>query len=101
GIYQALEAVLGVFAIVAVSWLGSLAADLLINKPLGLSPDIVEFKRAHLYDINPVGTGSMLLATTAGMLSYLGLFGEVTATLSHFVSLGICFVTVPLIAWWT
>ncbi|MDO6749776.1 hypothetical protein, partial [Gilvimarinus sp. 1_MG-2023] len=48
-----------------------------------------------------VGTGSMLLATTAGMLSYLGLFGEVTATLSHFVSLGICFVTVPLIAWWT
>ncbi|MFK4751002.1 ATP-binding protein [Oceanobacter sp. wDCs-4] len=101
GIYQALEAVLGVFAIVAVSWLGSLAADLLINKPLGLSPDIVEFKRAHLYDINPVGTGSMLLATTGGVLSYLGMFGEVTATLSHFVSLGICFVMVPLIAWFT
>ncbi len=101
GIYQALEAVLGVFAIVAVSWLGSLSADLLINKPLGLSPDIVEFKRAHLYDINPVGTGSMLLATTAGVLSHLGVFGEATATLSHFVSLGICFIAVPLIAWFT
>ncbi|WP_417529444.1 purine-cytosine permease family protein, partial [Marinomonas shanghaiensis] len=63
GIYQALGAILGVFAIAAVSWLGSLSADLLINKPLGLSPNYVEFKRAHLYDINPVGTGSMLIAT--------------------------------------
>ncbi|MBM96511.1 MAG: hybrid sensor histidine kinase/response regulator [Oceanospirillaceae bacterium] len=100
-IYQVLEAVLGVFAIVAVSWLGSLAADLLINKPLGLSPDIVEFKRAHLYDINPVGTGSMLLASAMGVLSYLGIFGETLATLSHFVSLAVCFVAVPLIAWFT
>lgn len=101
GIYQALEAVLGIFAIVAVSWLGSLAADLLINKPLGLSPPVVEFKRGHLYDINPVGTGSMALATALGMLSYLGLFGEVARTLSHFVSLATCFVAVPMIAWIT
>ncbi|WP_221793700.1 hybrid sensor histidine kinase/response regulator [Oceanobacter mangrovi] len=101
GIYQALEAVLGVFAIVAVSWLGSLAADLLINKPLGLSPKVMEFKRSHLYDINPVGVGSMLLASTLGMLSYLGLFGDVLATLSHFVSLLTCFLAVPLIAWLT
>ncbi|KEA61784.1 Two-component hybrid sensor and regulator [Marinobacterium lacunae] len=101
GIYQALEAILGIFAIVAVSWLASLAADLLINKPLGLSPPYVEFKRAHLYDINPVGTGSMLLATTLGVLCYLGWFGEVVKTLSHFVSLVTCFIAVPLIAWLT
>ncbi|MBV1788144.1 response regulator [Marinobacterium sp. D7] len=101
GIYQALEAILGIFAIVAVSWLASLAADLLINKPLGLSPSYVEFKRAHLYDINPVGTGSMLLATVLGMLCYLGWFGEVAKTLSHFVSLLTCFIAVPLIAWVT
>lgn len=98
GIYQALEAILGVFAIVAVSWLGSLAADLLINKPLGLSPSFVEFKRAHLYDINPVGVGSMILASSMGLLCYLGAFGEVTAQLSHFVSLAVCFVSVPAIA---
>ncbi|MDH4395258.1 MAG: ATP-binding protein [Limnobacter sp.] len=98
GIYQALEAILGVFAIVAVSWLGSLAADLLINKPLGLSPSFVEFKRAHLYDINPVGVGSMILASSMGLLCYLGVFGEVTAQLSHFVSLAVCFVSVPAIA---
>jgi len=101
GIYRALEGVLGVFAIIAVSWLASLSADLLINKPLGLSPSYIEFKRAHLYDINPVGVGSMLLASTAGIICYLGLFGELLKNLAHFVSLGCCFVLVPLIAWAT
>ena len=37
----------------------ALAADLAVNKPLGLSPPGIEFKRAHLYDINPVGVGAM------------------------------------------
>jgi len=101
GIHDALEAILGIFAIVAVSWLGSLSADLIINKPLGLSPSFVEFKRGHLYDINPVGTGSMVLATTVGILSYLGVFGDLLRTLSHFVSLGVCFIAVPSIAWVT
>ncbi len=101
GIHKVLEAILGIFAIVAVSWLGSLSADLLINKPLGLSPKGLEFKRGHLYDINPVGTGSMVLATIIGMLSYLGVFGELSANLSHFVSLLVCFVSVPLIAYLT
>jgi signal transduction histidine kinase/CheY-like chemotaxis protein/purine-cytosine permease-like protein len=101
GIHKALEAILGVFAIVAVSWLGSLSADLLINKPLGLSPSFVEFKRGHLYDINPVGVGSMVIATTLGMMSYLGVFGELARNLSHFVSLFVCFIAVPAIAWMT
>jgi signal transduction histidine kinase/CheY-like chemotaxis protein/purine-cytosine permease-like protein len=101
GIHEVLEGVLGIFAIVAVSWLASLSADLLINKPLGLSPSFIEFKRGHLYDINPVGTGSMVLATVAGMLSYLGVFGELTRNLSHFVSLLVCFIAVPGIAWAT
>lgn len=101
GIYQALEAILGVFAIVSVSWLGSLSADLMINKPLGLSPRHVEFKRSHLYDVNPVGVGSMAFAVLVGLLAYLGLFGEVARTLSHFISLGVCFVMVPLLGWIT
>ncbi|MDF2181055.1 ATP-binding protein [Neptuniibacter sp. CAU 1671] len=101
GIYQVLEAILSVFAIVAVSWLASLSADLMINKPLGLSPSYVEFKRGHLFDINPVGTGSMILATVLGMVCYLGMFGEVAKNLCHFVSLATCFIAVPLIAWIT
>jgi len=98
GMHRALEAVLGVFAIVTVSWLGCLSADLMINKPLGLSPSYLEFKRAHLYDINPVGAGSMLLAVVAGFICYLGVFGEAASALAHFISLGVCFVSVPAIA---
>lgn len=98
GMYRALEAILGLFSIVTLSWLGSLSADLLINKPLGLSPSYVEFKRAHLYDINPVGTGSVLLASILGIACYLGVFGDTAKHLAHFISLGICFVAVPTLA---
>jgi signal transduction histidine kinase/DNA-binding response OmpR family regulator/purine-cytosine permease-like protein len=98
GIYQAIEAILSMFAIVAVSWLGCLSADLMINKPLGLSPSYVEFKRAHLYDINPVGVVSLILASTLGIASYLGAFGETLSHLGHFVSLACCFMLVPFMA---
>jgi len=81
GVYRALEETLGFYGIIAVAWIGALVADLVINKPLGLSPSYVEFKRAHLYDINPVGVGSMCLATAIGMITYLGTFGEVAAIL--------------------
>jgi hypothetical protein len=101
GIYRALESILGMFAIVAVSWLGSLSADLMINKSLGLSPPIVEFKRAHLYDVNPVGVGSMLVSSTVGMVCYMQVLGLEAQALAHFITLAITFVMVPLIAWVT
>ncbi len=101
GIYRALENVLGMFAIVAISWLGTLSADLLINKNCGLSPSYVEFKRAHLYDINPVGVGSMILSSVLGVICYLGLFGDVAQALAHFISLAVTFIAVPLIAYLT
>lgn len=101
GIYRALENILGMFAIIAVSWLGSLSADLLINKSLKLSPPIIEFRRAHLYDINPVGVGSMISASIIGMLCYLNTFGEEAQALAHFITLGITFIMVPLIAYIT
>lgn len=101
GVYRVLEAILGVFAIVALSWLASLAADLLINKPLGLSPPLIEFKRSHLYDINPVGVGSMVAASALGIICYLGYLGENASYLAHFISLAACFVLVPTIAWVT
>lgn len=101
GIYQALESILGSFAILAVSWLGALSADLMINKPLGLSPAGIEFKRAHLYDINPVGTGSMLISSLLGFAAFMGLFGEIAQHLCHFIALGCAFVCAPTIAYIT
>lgn len=101
GIYQALEKTLGLFSILAVSWLGAIVADLAINKPLGLSPPGIEFKRAHLYDVNPVGTGAMLGAATLGLASAAGEFGVLAAAFAPFVSLVVALALAPLIAWAT
>jgi purine-cytosine permease-like protein len=59
GVFGALEKVLAVYSNVAIAWVGALVADLVINNPLGLSPEGIEFRRAHLYDFNPVGLGAM------------------------------------------
>jgi hypothetical protein len=36
GIYQLLEKTLQVYSVLVLAWIGSLVADLIINKPLGL-----------------------------------------------------------------
>ncbi len=38
GIFEAIESVLAVYANFAAGWIGAITADLVINKPLGLSP---------------------------------------------------------------
>ncbi|MGN6661476.1 MAG: hybrid sensor histidine kinase/response regulator [Achromobacter mucicolens] len=105
GVFGALEHVLAVFSHVALAWIGALAADLVINKPLGLSPARIEFRRAYLYDINPVGVGSMLIAMTLGLLAFAGVFpgtaGALAQALSPFVALLAAFVCAPVIAWRT
>jgi signal transduction histidine kinase/CheY-like chemotaxis protein len=98
GIYEALEQILGLFAVVAVAWLGAIVADLAVNKPLGLSPPGIEFKRAHLYDINPVGTGAMAIAALCALLAAAGLFGAVLQAIAPFVALGVALVAAPAIA---
>ncbi len=98
GIFTALETILGLYANVAIAWVGALVADLVINKPLGLSPASIEFKRAHLYDINPVGIGAMAFAAALSMVAYTGLLGEVCKALSAFLAFGVAFLSAPLIA---
>ena len=101
GIYSALEKTLGIFGIIALSWIGSMVADLVINKPLGLSPPHIEFKRAHLYDINPVGVGAMLISMTMGIIAYNGALGAEAQAFSSFITLALTFLISPLIAWAT
>lgn len=101
GIYRVLEEILSGYAIIAVAWVGALVADLVINKPLGLRPERIEFKRAYLFDINPVGVGSMVLASILGLSAYLGSFGETAEALAPFLTLAITFVVSPIIAWAT
>ena len=72
GIYQAIEHTLVMYSTVAAAWVGALVADLVVNKPLGFSPPHIEFKRAHLFDINPVGVGAMAMAVAIGLSAYGG-----------------------------
>ncbi|KIZ47222.1 MULTISPECIES: ATP-binding protein [Rhodopseudomonas] len=101
GVYKALEQTLALYSNVAIAWVGALVSDLVINKPLGLRPQHMEFKRAHLYDINPVGVGSMTIATVVSISAFYGMFGPTAKALAPFVALLVAFVTAPLIAWAT
>lgn len=73
-------------------------ADLVVNKPLGYSPRHIEFKRAHLYDVNPVGVGAMLIAAAVAMLAHSGLFGVLATAMSSFIAFGVAFACAPVLA---
>lgn len=98
GVFHALEQVLGLYANIAIAWIAALVADLVINKPLGLSPKGIEFRRAYLYDINPVGVGSMLIASVISIIAYSGVMGDLAKALASFIAFGVSFVSVPIIA---
>ena len=100
-VIHAVERVLGLYSNVALAWIGAIVADLIICKPLGLSPKGIEFRRAYLYDINPVGVGSLCIASLLSILCYWGLFGEIAKSLAGFIALGISLVCVPIIAYFT
>ena len=100
-VFQALGDVLGLYSNIAIAWIMAVVADLVINKPLGLSPKGIEFKRAHLYDINPVGVGAMALASILSIAAYLGVFGPDAKAFSAVVAMVTSLVTSPLIAWGT
>lgn len=100
-VFQALGDVLGLYSNIAIAWIMAVVADLVINKPLGLSPPGVEFKRAYLWDINPVGVGSMALASLLSIAAHLGAFGPFAQAFSALIAMGVAFVAAPLIAWAT
>ncbi|MCU4346714.1 response regulator [Acinetobacter lactucae] len=101
GVIHALERVLGLYSNVALAWIGAIVADLVICKPLGLSPKGIEFRRAYLYDLNPVGVGSLFIASSLSLLCYWGMFGEIAKSLAGFIALGSSMLCVPIIAYLT
>ncbi|MCV2351179.1 ATP-binding protein [Paucibacter sp. Y2R2-4] len=100
-VFEALGLVLGLYGNVAIAWMMAVVADLVINKPMGWSPAGIEFKRAHLYDINPVGVGAMALASLLSVSAHLGLFGEGLQAFSALIAMGCALLASPLIAWAT
>nr|WP_236589481.1 ATP-binding protein [Ramlibacter aurantiacus] len=100
-LFQALGEVLGLYANIAIAWFMAVVADLVVNKPLGLSPKGIEFKRAHLWDVNPVGVGAMALASALSVAAWLGVFGPSAKAFSALIAGMVAFAAAPAIAWAT
>ena len=101
GLFDVLAKVLGLYSNIAIAWIGAIFADLVINKPLGLSPKIVEFKRAYLYNVNPVGVGSMGIASIISIVAFMGFFGDFAQSYSAILAMVIAIVLSPFIAFLT
>jgi signal transduction histidine kinase/CheY-like chemotaxis protein/purine-cytosine permease-like protein len=100
-VFEALGEVLGLYSNIAIAWIMAVVADLVINKPLGLSPKGIEFKRAYLYDINPVGVGAMALASALSIAAHMGVMGPMAQAFSAVIAMVTALLTAPLIAWAT
>ncbi|MGB3683344.1 MAG: hypothetical protein WA990_12785 [Rubrobacteraceae bacterium] len=99
GVFGFLNFVLGFYSNVAIAWIGAVVADLVINKPLlKVSPSYVEFKRAHLYQINPVGFGAMIAGASVSIPAFFGAFGQYAQAFSPYLALTIAFVLSPVLA---
>lgn len=98
GLFDVLEKVLGLYSNIAIAWIGAITADLIINKPFGLSPKIIEFKRAYLYSFNPVGVGSMGIASIVAIISFIGYLGPMAQSYSSVIAMLLAFFLAPLIA---
>ena len=99
GVFGFLNKILGFYSNVGVAWIGAVVADLVINKPLlKISPSYIEFKRAHLHNFNPVGFGSMVIASVISVFAFFGAFGPVLRDFSPFLSLALALVLSPVLA---
>ncbi|MDR2093309.1 MAG: response regulator [Azoarcus sp.] len=97
GVFGAIEKILSLYGLVAAGWIGAVTADLVVNKPLRLSPPGIEFRRAYLHDFN-TGLVAMLLAIIVGGLARGGAFGETARAFSSFIAFGTAFLLVPPLA---
>ncbi|BBZ26170.1 allantoin permease [Mycolicibacterium madagascariense] len=96
--FAVLNTILGFYSNVAIAWIGAIVADLVINKPLlKLSPSYVEFKRAYLYSINPVGFVSMMVGSFFSILAFYNVFGDFMAAWSPYLALALAFFLSPVI----
>jgi purine-cytosine permease-like protein len=92
GVFSLLNNVLGFYSNVAIAWIGAVCADLVINKPLKLSPSFIEFKRAHLHNFDPVSFGSMMIASVVSIVTYYNAFGADAKAFSPLIALAIAVV---------
>nr|WP_255673835.1 ATP-binding protein [Komagataeibacter sp. FNDCF1] len=101
GLVSTIQTGITLYGVLACAWIGAIVGDVTICKPLGLSPALVEFKRAMLPDFNIVGLGAWALAAGTGLAAYRGAFGAHAAAYAPFLTLAVAWATAPVLAWLT
>src|SRR4051795_3956643 len=97
--FDFLNTILGFYANCGMSWVVVVATDIAINKYLlKLSPIRPEFRRGMLYNVNPVGFGSMLVSAGVSIAVFFGAFGAGLQPFSPLVAIGLALVLPPIIA---
>jgi purine-cytosine permease-like protein len=98
-VFKEMAALLGFYSNVAVAWIVAVFADLTINrKLLKIGPSWIEFRRGYLYDFNPVGFGTMILASAISIAAYFGAFGPLLKSYSPFLAALAALILTPTIA---
>lgn len=97
--FSFLNDILGFYANCGIAWIAVVASDIVFNKYiLKLSPKVPEFRRGMLYNFNPVGFVSMLLAAGLAILTFFGGLGGALEPYSPIVALVIAIVMPPILA---
>jgi purine-cytosine permease-like protein len=97
--FDFLSTILGFYANCGMAWVVVVASDIVFNKfLLKLSPMKPEFRRGMLYNFNPVGFGSMLLAAGISVLAFFGGLGPALTPYSPLVAIGLALILPPIFA---
>lgn len=97
--FSFLNNLLNFYANCGIAWIVAVASDIAINKYLlKLSPKQPEFRRGMLYDVNPVGFVSVIVAAGASILVYFHAFGDAIQPYSPIVALVLALILPPIIA---
>ena len=97
--FSFLNKILGFYANCGMAWVVVVASDIVFNKYLlKLSPKKPEFRRGMLYNFNPVGFGSMLIAAGVSIIAFFGGLGAAITPYSPLVAIGLALVLPPIIA---
>ncbi|GAA1456659.1 purine-cytosine permease family protein [Williamsia maris] len=100
--FSFLNNLLNFYANCGIAWIATVASDIAINKfLLKLSPKQPEFRRGMLYNVNPVGFGSVIIAGGLSIMTYFHVFGDAIQPYSPIVALVLAVVLPPIFAYAT
>lgn len=97
--FDFLNTILGFYANCGMSWVVTVASDIVINKYLlKISPLRPEFRRGMLYPVNPVGFGSMIISAGVSIVVFFGGLGPALQPFSPLVAIVLALVLPPVLA---